>query len=238
MGTCASAFRASSGTGAMTPARRSPRASTSIRCAARDGVNPTESCLFDERPLEIASLLCPRCGVGMKLVSVISEPRVVDAILGSPARGARSDPFAERVPLSRPWVVRPVGEGIRGSIGGGGGEEPAGGGAGAGEFWGRSVGRGLQSRTRQFDRRKAPPSRPAYAKIITWRRPSQVVESAEVGGPGSEGSLTGRGRKALLQLKPSPLQDFLAPVFRGFTADNSLLSPTPHLYFLQRPASA
>jgi len=34
----------------------------------------------------------------MKVVSVITEPKVVDAILRSLARGACRDPFAERAP--------------------------------------------------------------------------------------------------------------------------------------------
>ena len=40
----------------------------------------------------------------MKIVAVITEPKVVDAILRSLARGACRDPFAERAPPT-PAVV-------------------------------------------------------------------------------------------------------------------------------------
>ena len=50
------------------------------------------------RILEVDPLLCARCGVEMKIVSVITEPKVVDAILLSLSRGACRDPFAERAP--------------------------------------------------------------------------------------------------------------------------------------------
>ena len=50
------------------------------------------------RILEVEPLLCPRCGAEMKVVSVITEPKVVDAILRSLARGGCRDPVAERAP--------------------------------------------------------------------------------------------------------------------------------------------
>ena len=50
------------------------------------------------RIVEVGPLLCPRCGVEMKIVAVITEPKVVDAILRSLARGACRDLFAERAP--------------------------------------------------------------------------------------------------------------------------------------------
>ena len=50
------------------------------------------------RILEVDPLLCARCGVEMKIVSVITEPKAVDATLRSLARGACRDPFAERAP--------------------------------------------------------------------------------------------------------------------------------------------
>ena len=50
------------------------------------------------RILEVDPLLCPRCGVEMKIASVVTEPKVVHAILRSLARGACRDPFAERAP--------------------------------------------------------------------------------------------------------------------------------------------
>lgn len=48
--------------------------------------------------LEVDPLLCPRCGVEMRIVSVITDPKVVDAILRSLSRGAGRDPFAGRAP--------------------------------------------------------------------------------------------------------------------------------------------
>jgi Putative transposase/Transposase zinc-binding domain len=50
------------------------------------------------RILEVDPLLCPRCGVEMRIVSVITEPKVVDQILRSLSRGACRDPFAGRAP--------------------------------------------------------------------------------------------------------------------------------------------
>jgi hypothetical protein len=52
------------------------------------------------RILEVDPLLCPRCGVVMTIVAVITEPAVVDSILRSRSRGACRDPFAERGPPS------------------------------------------------------------------------------------------------------------------------------------------
>jgi hypothetical protein len=50
------------------------------------------------RILEVDPLLCPRCGVEMTVVSVITEPRVVDRILEHVWKGDGHDPFAERAP--------------------------------------------------------------------------------------------------------------------------------------------
>jgi Putative transposase len=49
------------------------------------------------RILEVDPLLCPRCGVRMQVISVITEPRVVDRILAHVKRGDRN-PFGERSP--------------------------------------------------------------------------------------------------------------------------------------------
>jgi hypothetical protein len=50
------------------------------------------------RILEVDPLWCPRCGVEMRVVSVITEPGVVDRILGHVRRNGDRDPFAERAP--------------------------------------------------------------------------------------------------------------------------------------------
>jgi hypothetical protein len=50
------------------------------------------------RVLEVDPLLCPQCGVEMRVVSVVTEPRVVDRILRHVARGGGHDPFAGRAP--------------------------------------------------------------------------------------------------------------------------------------------
>jgi hypothetical protein len=50
------------------------------------------------RILEVDPLWCPRCGVEMRVVSVITEPTVVDEILGHLRRRGDRDPFAERGP--------------------------------------------------------------------------------------------------------------------------------------------
>ena len=49
------------------------------------------------RILEVDPLLCPRCGARMQVISVITEPRVVDRILAH-VRGGNRDPFEERGP--------------------------------------------------------------------------------------------------------------------------------------------
>jgi hypothetical protein len=59
------------------------------------------------RILEVDPLLCPRCGVEIKIVSVITDSKVVDAILRSLSLGACRDPFAERGPPAPAGVVRP-----------------------------------------------------------------------------------------------------------------------------------
>ena len=48
--------------------------------------------------LEVDPLLCPRCRVEMKIVSVIIDPAVVDQILRHLAHAAAWDPFEERPP--------------------------------------------------------------------------------------------------------------------------------------------
>ena len=50
------------------------------------------------RVVEVDSLLCPSCGVEMKVVSVVTEPRVVDRILRYVTRGGGHNPFGERAP--------------------------------------------------------------------------------------------------------------------------------------------
>ena len=50
------------------------------------------------RILEVDPLVCPRCKVEMVVVSVITEPRVVDRILEHVAWSGGDDPFAERAP--------------------------------------------------------------------------------------------------------------------------------------------
>jgi len=47
---------------------------------------------------EIDPLLCPKCGTEMKVVSVITEPEVVDKILQHIARTGGRDPFEGRGP--------------------------------------------------------------------------------------------------------------------------------------------
>jgi hypothetical protein len=62
------------------------------------------------RILEADPLLCPRCGVEMRIVAVITEPQVVNQILRSLSGVAWRDPFAERAPPSSAaggrWVFR------------------------------------------------------------------------------------------------------------------------------------
>ena len=48
--------------------------------------------------LEVEPLLCPRCNVEMTIVSVLTDPPVVDAILRHLQRGAGHDPFQPRAP--------------------------------------------------------------------------------------------------------------------------------------------
>ena len=50
------------------------------------------------RILEVDPLLCPRCQVEMKIVSVITDPVVVDAILRQVDQGGGHDPHAPRAP--------------------------------------------------------------------------------------------------------------------------------------------
>jgi hypothetical protein len=50
------------------------------------------------RILEVHPLWCPRCGVEMKVVSVITEPAVVDGILSHVRWAGDRDPFGERAP--------------------------------------------------------------------------------------------------------------------------------------------
>ena len=47
---------------------------------------------------EVHPLLCPKWGTEMKVVSVITEPEVVDRILKHIARTGRRDPFEGRGP--------------------------------------------------------------------------------------------------------------------------------------------
>lgn len=47
---------------------------------------------------EIDPLLCPKCQVEMKVISVITEPAVIDRILGHIKKTAGRDPFEERGP--------------------------------------------------------------------------------------------------------------------------------------------
>ncbi len=56
--------------------------------------------------LEVDPLLCPECGVEMRVVSVVTEPRVVDRILRHVTRGGGHDPFGERAP-PEPVAVLP-----------------------------------------------------------------------------------------------------------------------------------
>jgi len=48
--------------------------------------------------LEVDPLLCPRCCVQMKIVSIIIDPAVVDQIIRHLAHAAAPDPFEERPP--------------------------------------------------------------------------------------------------------------------------------------------
>ena len=48
--------------------------------------------------LEVDPLLCPRCGVEMKIVAVITDPKVIDCILAHVEAGGGNDPFDARAP--------------------------------------------------------------------------------------------------------------------------------------------
>jgi hypothetical protein len=48
--------------------------------------------------LEVDPLLCPRCQVEMKIVSVITDPVVIDAILRHVEQGGGHDPHDARAP--------------------------------------------------------------------------------------------------------------------------------------------
>ncbi len=48
--------------------------------------------------LEVDPLLCPKCGVEMRIVAVITDPQVIDRILGHLAERGGDDPFDARAP--------------------------------------------------------------------------------------------------------------------------------------------
>ena len=50
------------------------------------------------RVLEVDPLLCPQCQVEMKIVSVITDPVVVDSILRHVEQGGGHDPHDARAP--------------------------------------------------------------------------------------------------------------------------------------------
>ena len=50
------------------------------------------------RIFEVDRLLCAACGSEMKIVSVITEPEVIDAILRHIAKTGGRDPFEWRAP--------------------------------------------------------------------------------------------------------------------------------------------
>ena len=50
------------------------------------------------RIFEVDPLLCAACGSAMKIVSVITDPNVIDAILRHLARTGIRDPFEGRAP--------------------------------------------------------------------------------------------------------------------------------------------
>ncbi len=50
------------------------------------------------RILEVDPLLCSRCGVAMRIVAVITDPAVLDRILGHLAEHGGRDPFDARAP--------------------------------------------------------------------------------------------------------------------------------------------
>ncbi len=68
------------------------------RSVGRPGVRSGSWSRLLRRILEVDPLLCPRCAVPMVMVSVVTEPEVVDRILEHVARRGGDDPFAERAP--------------------------------------------------------------------------------------------------------------------------------------------
>ena len=50
------------------------------------------------RLFEVDPLLCPACGAEMKVVAVITEPRVIDGILRHLEKSGKPDPFDARAP--------------------------------------------------------------------------------------------------------------------------------------------
>ena len=54
--------------------------------------------------------MCPKCGVEMKVVSVITDPDVVDRILRHLEKNGGRDPFEPRAPPSSPSPLDDEGE--------------------------------------------------------------------------------------------------------------------------------
>ncbi len=84
-----------------------PAASGAAACGPPAGLPEGEEAYRRPQPswarllhgiFEIDPLLCPKCGSGMKVVSVITEPEVVDKILKSITRTGGRDPFERRGP--------------------------------------------------------------------------------------------------------------------------------------------
>jgi len=65
--------------------------------ASRPGARAGSWARLLRRILEVDPLLCPRCGVKLQVISVITEPPVVDRILAH-VRGDTRDPFEARGP--------------------------------------------------------------------------------------------------------------------------------------------
>lgn len=59
---------------------------------------------------EVDPLVCPRCGGVMKIISLITEPRVIRAILASVPPACTPSPAGS---LHPPPPVGPVGEGVQ-----------------------------------------------------------------------------------------------------------------------------
>jgi hypothetical protein len=59
---------------------------------------------------EVDPLVCPRCGGAMKIISFITEQRVIHAILDSVQRTGRPSPAGS---LHPPPSVRPAGNGVQ-----------------------------------------------------------------------------------------------------------------------------